>query len=301
MTSATWAILAGLTVGLGAALAVYALAPAYPRLPEALARLDEREARRRAWQPDPTLETAGWRGAVRRVLLRGVSRLPLTVPDRDLQLLGWSRERYLLGRLSRTAAYAGAGPALAALTTLLGVGLPVVVPAAFTVLGAVSGWTGYARDVRRRAEDARQEMRYAIVAYLQQVGLLRTAGAGATTALTLPAQLLTDSWAMRRIRAQLELADRSGEMPWEGLRRFGEEVEVTELQDLSTIAETAGQEGGAVIDTLLARADGLRDELLADELADANRASGQMSTPGALQVFLIAAWVMYPAIAAVFG
>ena len=61
------------------------------------------------------------------------------------------------------------------------------------------------------------------------------------------------------------------------------------------IAAGAGQDGAAVVDTLLKRAESLRDELLADEHAGAHRASGQMSTPGALQVFLIATWVLYPA------
>ena len=115
------------------------------------------------------------------------------------------------------------------------------------------------------------------------------------TALVVPARLLDDSWAMRRIADQLELAERGGLMPWEGLRRFGTEIDLDELTDLSTIAATAGHDGGAVIDTLLARADSLNDELLADAHAAANRATGQMSTPGALQVFLIAAWVLYPA------
>lgn len=298
---AIWAMLAGGLVGLGAALAIYALTPAHPALGDALARLDERQARRQPWQLQDTGTggVADWRAAARWVVMRAVLRLPISVPERDLQILEWSRERYLLGRVTRTVAYAGAGPALAALLTIMGTPLPVVVPAGFTLLGALAGWAGYAREVRARADDARQEMRYAVVAYLQQVGLLRAAGAGATTALRRPVELLDDSPAMRRIQAQLELADRAGEMPWEGLRRWAEEVEVDELTDLSTIAETAGQDGGQVIDTLMARAASLRSELLSEELADANRASGQMSTPGAMQVFLIAAWVMYPAIAAV--
>jgi hypothetical protein len=133
------------------------------------------------------------------------------------------------------------------------------------------------------------------VAYLQQVGLLRRGGAGVATALRAPAELLNRNWAMRRLGSELDLAERAGLMPWEGLRRFGARIEVTELDDLSTIAETAGQDGGAIIDTVLARAEALNDELLADEHADAHRASGQMSTPGAIQVFLIAAWVLYPA------
>jgi hypothetical protein len=100
---------------------------------------------------------------------------------------------------------------------------------------------------------------------------------------------------MQRLRDELDLAQRAGEMPWDGLRRFGERVDIDELTDLSTIAAAAGQDGAAVVGTLLARAESLSDELLADEHAAAHRASGQMSTPGALQVFLIAAWVLFPA------
>jgi len=100
---------------------------------------------------------------------------------------------------------------------------------------------------------------------------------------------------MRRLRDELDLAQRAGDMPWEGLRRFGERVDIDELTDLSSIAAAAGQDGATVVGTLLARAESLRDELLADENTTANRASGQMSTPGALQVFLIAAWMLFPA------
>ena len=218
-----------------------------------------------------------------------------TIPDSDLVVLGWSRDRFLLARVTNTLGYAAAGPVLAATSWLLDLGLSVTVPAVFTAAGALLGWSGVARSVRRRADDAREELRFALVSFLQQAGLLRQGGAGVATALTLPAQLLADGWAMRRIADELAMAERAGQMPWEGLRRFGQQVGVDELTDLSAIAAGAGLDGAAVIDTLLKRAESLRDELLADEHAMAHRASGQMSTPGALQVFLIAAWVLYPA------
>ena len=221
--------------------------------------------------------------------------MPGTVPERDLAVLGWSRDRFLVTRVGRTLGYAAAGPALATLSGLLELGLPITVPAVFTLAGAWLGWTGVARSVRTRAQDAREELRFALVSFLQQAGLLRQGGAGVATALSLPARLLADGWAMRRIADELAVAERAGQMPWDGLARFGEHVGVDELTDLSAIAAGAGRDGAAVVDTLLKRAESLRDELLADEHAAAHRASGQMSTPGALQVFLIAAWVLYPA------
>ena len=174
---------------------------------------------------------------------RLVRRVPGAVPDSDVAVLGWSRDRFLLTRVTTTIGYAAAGPALATLSGLLDLGLPLAVPAVFTLAGALLGWTGAARSVRARAEDAREELRFALVSFLQQAGLLRQGGAGVATALSLPARLLADGWAMRRIADELAIAERAGQMPWEGLRRFGEQVGVDELTDLSAIAAGAGQDG----------------------------------------------------------
>jgi len=272
---------AGALTGTGVAVAAAGISQRPPALAVVLAALDERTL------PAAAERVSWWTRLVRRV--------PGAVPDSDVAVLGWSRDRFLLTRVTTTLGYAAAGPALATLSGLLDLGLPLAVPAVFTVAGALLGWTGAARAVRARAEDAREELRFALVSFLQQAGLLRQGGAGVATALSLPARLLADGWAMRRIADELVVAERAGQMPWEGLRRFGEQVGVDELTDLSAIAAGAGQDGAAVVDTLLKRAESLRDELLADEHATAHRASGQMSTPGALQVFLIATWVLYPA------
>ena len=296
---------AGGLLGVGAAVVVAGVVRWHPDLTDALALLDER-------LPHPTEPTSepparrGWLGRVlpARVLqgrvlqgrvLGAARRLPGAVDDADLDVLDLHRDRYLARALTTAVGYAAAGPVLAALLLVLDATLPVVVPAGFTLVGAVVGWTGHARRTRERADRARLELRYALVAYLHQVGLLRRGGAGVATALRVPAELLDRNWAMRRLRRELDLAERAGLMPWEGLRRFGAHIQVSELDDLSSIAATAGQDGGAVIDTVLARAEALNDELLADEHAAAHRASAQMSTPGAIQVFLIAAWVLYPA------
>ncbi|MHA6631687.1 hypothetical protein ACU61A_40155 [Pseudonocardia sichuanensis] len=284
------ALVSGGLIGVAVALALVAGSRRHPVLVDALAALDERTHR-------PNDPDGGPRDPSR-ILLPLLRRLPVDVPTSDLVLLGLGRDRFLITAAGSAAGLAATGPVLAAVLTLLDTGLPLVVPAGLTAVGLLVGWTGHARRVRDRADDAREQLRSALVAYLQQVSLLRRGGAGVSTALTGPGQLLADSWPMRRLRDELELAERAGDMPWDGLRRFGERIDIDELTDLSAIAATAGQDGAAVVGTLLARAESLRDELLADEHAEANRASGQMSTPGALQVFLIAAWVLFPAGAA---
>lgn len=285
-------LMAGALIGVSVALVVAACSRSHPVLADALAALDERRVRPAPAEPESRRE---------RLLLPVLRRLPVAVPDSDLDLLGLGRDRFLIGAATSAVTLAAAGPALAGVLALLDTGIPVVVPTGFTLVGLLIGWTGHARRIRDRADDARDQLRSALVAYLQQVSLLRRGGAGVSTALTLPGQLLADSWSIRRLRDELELAQRAGEMPWEGLRRFGERVDIDELTDLSAIAATAGQDGAAVVGTLLARAESLGDELRTDEHADAHRASGQMSTPGALQVFLIAVWVLFPAGTALLG
>lgn len=285
-------LLAGALVGVAMAASVAAARPGHPILRDALTALDERTPASPSG-PGPT----SWRRSVLPLL----RRLPVTATASDLELLEVERDRFLVAAASRAGMLAAAGPVLAGFVVLLDIGIPWVIPSGFTLAGLLVGWTSHSRRIVERAEQARLELRSALVAYLQQVGLLRRGGAGVSTALTLPGGLLADSWAMRRLGDELELAQLAGEMPWEGLRRFGERIEVDELADLSAIAEAAGQDGATVVGTLLARAESLRDELLADEHADAHRASGQMSTPGALQVFLIAAWVLFPAGMALLG
>lgn len=287
-TGLTIALTAGGLAGIAVALALGAARHTPPVLAEALDALDERRPPGTPTPPSP----------IGRHLLPLLRRLPVGVPRSDLDLLGIETDRFLLGAAGSAVGLAAAGPALTVVLLALDTGLPVVVPAGLTVLGAVIGWTSYGRRTGERAESARAQLRSALVAYLQQVSLLRRGGAGVSSALILPGRLISDSWAMRRLHDELELAQRAGEMPWEGLRRFGERVDVDELTDLSSIAASAGQDGAAVVGTLLARAQSLRDELLADEHSDAHRASGRMSTPGTLQVFLIAAWVLYPAASA---
>jgi len=280
-------LLAGALIGSAAALVLTACTQRHPILADALTALDER-------RPLPPLpERVSSRRS--RLLLPILRRIPVAVPDGDLELLGIGRDRFLIGAASSALSLAAAGPVLGGVLAVLDIGIPVVVPTGLGVAGLLVGWTSHARRTSERADQARDELRSALVSYLQQVGLLRRGGAGVSTALTVPGMLLTDSWAMRRLRDELDLAQRAGEMPWDGLRRFGERVDIDELTDLSTIAATAEQDGAAVVGTLLARAESLSDELLADEHAAAHRASGQMSTPGALQVFLIAAWVLFPA------
>ena len=289
-----------LAVGVIGGLAVVALLaafqPAAPvRLDDALDRLDERVPVRQPWGAQSS--TGRWRQMVDTRWTALALRLPGTVPAADLQVIGWSRERFLVTRLSTMMQFAVLlGPGLAVLSVIVTAPLPLWVPVLGTLGGAFLGFSNTASSVTRRATAARQQMRHATVSYLRQVALLSQSGSGVVEAMTRPTTLATSSWAFGRLRAQLDLARRAGEQPWEGLRRFGEEVDVDELSDLSDIAAGAGADGSAVVSTLIERADSLTAQMQTEQRAAQNKASDKMSSPSVAMVWVIAIWIGYPMI-----
>jgi len=288
--------LIGAIGGFGVLALISAFQPAAPmRLDDALDRLDERKGGARL--PVSTTTKRGWRARLDTQWLALAMALPGTVPAADLEVIGWTRERFLVSRLSTAVQFAALfGPVLAVLATVLGLGLPTVVPVAGTLLGALLGFRSAGTSVAGRAVAARAEMRHATVSYLRQVALLGQSGAGVVSALTRPTTLATSSWAFGRLRAQLELSRRSGEQPWTGLKRFGEEVDVQELSDLAEVAAAAGSDGAAVVSTLIERADSLTTQIQTEQRTEQNKASGRMTIPSAALVGLLVVYVGYPLI-----
>lgn len=288
--------LLGALGGLGVVALVSAFTPAAPmRLDDALDRLDERKGGARL--PVSTTARDGWRARLDTQWLALALALPGTVPSADLEVIGWTRERFLVSRLSTAVQFAALfGPVLAVLSTILGLGLPALVPVAGTLLGAALGFRSAGTTVASRAGKARDEMRHATVSYLRQVALLGQSGAGVVSALTRPTTLTTGSWAFGRLRAQLELSRRSGEQPWTGLKRFGQEVDVEELTDLAEVAAAAGADGAAVVSTLIERADSLTTQIQTEQRTEQNKASGKMNVPSTALVGLLVVYVGYPLI-----
>jgi tight adherence protein C len=288
--------LVGAVGGFGVVAGVSAFSPASPmRLDDALDRLDERKGGARL--PVSATSRRGWRAQFDTRWLALALTLPGTVPSADLEVIGWTRERFLVSRLTTAVQFAALfGPVLAVLSTVLGLGLPALVPAAGTIAGAALGFRSAGTAVSSRAAKAREEMRHATVSYLRQVALLGQSGAGVVSALTRPTTLATSSWAFRRLRAQLELSRRSGEQPWIGLKRFGEEVDVEELSDLADVAAAAGADGAAVVSTLIERADSLTTQIQTEQRTEQNKASSKMTVPSAALVGLLVVYVGYPLI-----
>ncbi|WP_329570210.1 type II secretion system F family protein [Kitasatospora sp. NBC_01266] len=284
-----WAVLAGCVAAAGIALLIAELRPAPPDLGQALERLHRAPAEQR----DGTEAADGpWydRLGNRSLALAG-SRVPL----QSLALIGRTPARFMAHKLLFALIGLLLPGYLSAMAQFTGLGLPVALPALLGVALAVGGWLLPDGIVQGEAKEARTEYLHGIAAYLELVALERAADHGPAEAMRRAAAVGRGT-VFRRLRDALERAATDRLPPWDGLDALAEELGLSALQDVADIMRLSGTDGAAVYDTLRARAKGLRDELLAAELAEAGSTSEQMVAPGAALTLLMTVLIVYPAL-----
>lgn len=268
----------GALAAVGVLILVNEFMPATPALGPALRRLH------------PELPAAQ-RRRVTRGLLR---RVP--VPYDNLALLDMPVGRYT-ATLGGMAA-AGAGLPVVGSFILVTAGHTVTGPgvllvAVLSVVGAAVFAVVAHAEVQFRARRIRRQFRSVVAVYLALVAMERGAGHGTVESLERAAEV-GDGWVMQRIRETLLRARAHHRPPWDELTALGAEIGVTELSDVGQIMQSSGQAGAQVNRTLLERADALRDQMRADALARAESTTGKLEIPGAILLFILAAFVIYP-------
>ncbi|MBD0673021.1 hypothetical protein [Streptomyces sp. CBMA156] len=283
-----WSVLAGAAAAGGIALLVAELRPAPPDLHQALDRLHATPADR---EQDPD-ERPRWYDRIgeRSVRLRGVS-----LPRRELALIGRAPARFMVHKLLFAALGLVLPAYLGAMAVLMGAGLPFALPLVAGPLLAGLLWFVPDAVVRGEAKEARTEYLHGIAAYLELVAMERAADCGPAEALRRAASV-GQGTVFLRIRDALERAATDRLPPWAGLDALAEELGLTPLQDVADIMRLSGTDGAAVYDTLRARAKGLRGELLAEDLARANADSERMVAPGAALTLLMTVLIVFPAL-----
>ncbi|MDM4721947.1 type II secretion system F family protein [Micromonospora sp. WMMA1363] len=278
------AVTAGATVGLGVYLVVRELVPATPALGPALRRLHQPPGSRASAPTDRRLE---W--------LTGLARW-LRPPHQRLALLDRTPEQYALSLLL-SALIGLASPSLFAVAlAVLGVRLPVSVPVLASLgLALVCALLAH-RAMLAKADAAREEFRAAVCTYLDLVALQLSAAHGPVQSLERAAEIC-DGWVFDRIREALRIAQLQMHSPWEELRELAGRIGIPELGDVGAIMRSSGDEGAQVHETLRSRADALRDQIRTDNLARAEGVTSRLDIPGALLVFVLLAFAMYPFVA----
>jgi tight adherence protein C len=280
------AVCGGSAVGLGLFLVVRELVPATPALGPALRRLHQPPGTRVAI---PTSRRLDW--------LHGLSRW-LRPPHRQLALIDQTPEQYALSVLL-SALIGLATPTLLGVALLvLGISLPLVVPVLGSLGLALVGGLLAHRSVLAKADAARDEFRQAVCTYLDLVALQLSAAHGPVQSLE-RAAAVCDGWVFDRIQESLRIAQMQMHAPWDELRDLADKIGIPELGDVGAIMRSSGSEGAQVHETLRSRADSLRDQIRTDNLARAEGVTSRLDIPGALLVFVLLGFVVYPFIARV--
>ncbi|QTE28579.1 type II secretion system F family protein [Pengzhenrongella sicca] len=221
-------------------------------------------------------------------------------PTRELVLLRIPLTRFYAEKI--TFAFLGLviPPFLVTLFAVLGLKLPVVIPAAASLGLAVVMFFIPNYNAIDDAKKARLEFRRALSAYIDLVATERHNGAGARQAMESAADI-ANSWVFARLGEELRRSRWSGASPWDALRTLSDELALPELADFADIMRLSGTESVAVYTNLRARSAALRATMLTDELTAANAAGERMTIPGSMLGVVFMALLLAPAILGLFA
>lgn len=292
-------VLLGAALGLGVLMIGAGLLGRRPSLEAELARLDP-------YGPGAGGLTAGAReggGALARAgrpLAEAIARLaggPGRL-DEDLSVLGRSRAEHAAAVATGAIAGGALPPLLAAVAAVLGVHVPLSVPAIGCAAAGAAGAGLPVVELRRRARTARARFRQALASWLELVALAQAAGMGLESALQ-SASATCDDASFRRIRQAVDVARGIGRPPWDALARLGSQLGIADLEELGSNLALAGAEGARIRASLMAKAASLRRRELAEAESEANAVTERLFLPSIVLMLGFLVLVGYPALVTV--
>ena len=270
------AVAAGLLFGAGVTAVAWGLHPP-------LARLDR--------EVDAVL--GGRAAAAHSPWHRWRDRLAASTPSTvlpDLAVLGRAAEGFVVARLLWAAGGLAAGTVLAGVVGLA----PWLLPAA-GVAGALAGWLLAIEVLRDQAAKARRTLALALAGWTQMSALMIRSGIKDEQAMR-RAAAVGDHWTFRTLAAAMDRAVSNQQELWAGLDDLGHAVDVTEIRQLAAELRQIETTGGTPTEALLARADALRQDELANQLTAAKAAGLKQDIAlGALGIVLVL-YVIYPTV-----
>ena len=285
--------------GVGAGLWLVARGWSAPRLSLSEALIQLRSSGAPAWSPvlrdDVRLTGRIGRPIAELLAQSGIRWVTWPGVDRDLAVLGRSRETHLSEKVTLALVGLLLVPATTAVLALGGAHLPLPVPLwGSIVCGAAAFWIPDL-GIHAAAQERRRDFRHALGAFLDLVVVALAGGGGVETALE-DAVSIGNGWAFDHLRHALERARLARETPWAALARVGDELGVPELAELAATVALAGTEGAKVRASLSAKAVSLRVHELTDAEASAQASTERMSLPVVLLFAGFLVFVGYPAV-----
>jgi tight adherence protein C len=292
----TVAVLASLGFAVGVCLLVSGLAPRPEPLDRALARLGQPARRTTPGERGDFGETPRDLDTRLGAWLRRSEPIDRTVSrlGTDLRVLHRSPDQ----QAAELAGYAFAGlfwaPLVAAGCRLIGVRIPLVIPAWLAVAGAVVMVAVPYRAIRRRAAEARADFAHALSAFCDVAAMALSAGQEVHGALMRAVSAGAGS-AFDELDHALQTGFLAGHRPGESLSRLGRDLGIEDLVELGGTISLAENEGAPVTDTLAGKARSIRERLIADLERQAADATERMVLPGAVLMLAFVGFIAFPA------
>jgi tight adherence protein C len=299
----TLALVFGALTGLASFLLIYALIPRRVGLARRIAAFDagRAPAARRIVHPGDGNESAISRQlGVALVKFCAEQGWELRSLRSNLALVGKSVERFLATKV--LLAFFGLIFPLVAATAigLVGIRISFIIPVWGGLIFAGIFFILPDIELRQEVDKRRRDFRHAIGSFLDLVAMNLAGGRGVPEAL-MAAGEIGDGWAFWRIRDALANARITGQTPWQALGTLGEEVQVSELKDLSAALGLVAEDGAKVRESLTARAASLRRRELADMEGQAAEKSQSMLVAQLLLAAAFLIFLMYPAVKTLMG
>jgi tight adherence protein C len=218
----------------------------------------------------------------------------------DLMVSGGTLEGYLTRTLTLAAIGLIAPVAILTVLHAVGLGLPYVfgpiLGLALSVVMVLATRQELVDNARRR----RAEFRRSLSIYLDLVAMSLQAGRGHAEALPASAAI-GSGWAFTQLQDAIEGARFAGITAWEALGKLGERTGMKELVDLEGAMRLANDDGAKVRATLIARAQTLRSQRIADAEGSASQATESMKFALIVMVFVFLSYELYPSVARLFA
>lgn len=293
------AVLAGALVGFGGWLLLRGVRPAQPSLADALASLRHVPTARLIVAPTGRKWTLLARlGAplVRTLARHGGPTLGVSEGVRgDLRVLGRSGEQQVAEKVATALTGLLLPSVVAALAVSAGAPLSFGLPLVVGVALAVGGYCLPDAAAHSEAERRRLEFREALSVFVDLTSLGLSAGSGPEEAMAEAARV-GRGWAFGQLRRALDVTKFSRETSWQALTRLGQELGITELEEIASSIGLAEDKGARVRESLAERAESMRRTRLAEAEGRARRASQRMSLPVVLLLIGFIVFLAYPAV-----
>jgi len=276
-------LLAGLLAGAALLTTIAAFRPVTPDLADTLYRLHHPSPTSAALDDGKPGDRLG-----RWLMLRSGALDGFGIPYADLDLLGMTPVRFFTAK----AVFAAGGVILpvgiGVFFNIIGLGVPLLIPAGISLLLGLAGWVFPTLAVRRDAAAARERFARSITSYIDLVVLERLGGAGVASSISDPAGIAKAPLFVR-IRQSIDRHRLERKAPWVALRSLADDINLPQLRQLADTMELSGTKSAPVAETLKARARDIRNAFLNHDVARAGAASNrQMATTALLLVWLMA-------------